>query len=158
MKRLFTGIASAAILAAVPSPSTAQTCRYVNLSVVAADLVYVDPLPGFYECISVPVIGTLRGTLFSCFRLADLFTSDAIWHDGNQAVLAAWWYDEIRTRDGTISIVERGMADLATGVQSTLMSISGGSGSFSEATGVLTLSPEWPNRTASTIQGTLCTP
>jgi hypothetical protein len=158
-RRIAATVAFAIVTAMPPAHAAGPSCQNHNLS-TSADLIQeIAPLPTFDVCISAPLFGTLRGTFISCFKFADLVTSDGIWHDGDASFLVGRWHDEFRTPDGDVAITERGVADLSSGLQATMMLVLGGTGRYEGASGVLTITPAWPERLAGiAIRGTICTP
>ena len=165
MNRLLVSAGLFLLCVGVPLAADAEVCEYHQLQLdYGASEILETPLPGYDVCGVFPKIrGTLNGRFTSCISFADIFPSDVLWGDGDYDYAATKWYDVIETRDGDLFLDERTMLKLGAPdeilFQVGLMEVTGGTGAFEGATGVLSLDQKWPNRLdLLVLKGYICTP
>ena len=118
-----------------------------------------EPLAGYDVCYSGTVRGTLKGQLITCFSFADFYTSDSLWGDTNFVYWIAKGTSFLKTSKGEIFFEERGVYDFATELAAGQGEVTGGTGSYQGATGVLQFRNKWPNRLDLFVyEGQICTP
>lgn len=158
MKRFLLIIVAAAFGTFFVQPAAAEDCKFQSFQ-TTGEFEDVES-PDYDLCVTLPVVGTIKGELLSCINFADVFPTDEIWGDDGFRFVAAKWFALFKTNKGEIYANEWGMFDFDTFVQSTIFEITGGTGDYEGATGVLTLSSKWPatKPDVSKLQGEICTP
>jgi hypothetical protein len=141
-----------------PRPPS-DRCVFYNILGDFAKLTFLDPpLSGYDLCAVIPVTGSIVGRLVSCLKLADVLTSDDVFRDGNTDFVGVRWYDVMESKRGTMIITERGWVDMTSSIQSSIMSIVGGTEAYVGASGVLVAAPEWSQDGMTfRIRGNVCT-
>ena len=160
MKKYLAVIISAAIGTFIAQTTAAENCQFHKIEFLTDTFKVIDdPLPGFDICGIGRVVGTINGQITSCVILSDLVPGNDIWGDGDFRFFAVKFFDVFETKDGTFQVDELGMLDFDTGFQSTMLDVTGGTGAYEGATGLLTMGPKWPNRgDVQLFQGEICMP
>ncbi len=159
------GLSAVAVIAALLAASVAAAaeCRSLNVSINFDEFQEIDPIGTFVFCGVFPVHGKVNGRdaqFLSCIREDDDFVaSDDIFGDGDFRFFATTFFDAFETAGGDLTLNERGWIDFDTELQSSIFEVTGGSGEFQGASGLLTGAPKWPKKLNQfRIQGEICTP
>jgi len=163
MKKYLVVIASVAMGALLMQPAAAENCKFHKIQLLADTFVVLEqPLPGFDWCGIGRVVGTINGHHTSCINFDDIKFSDDIWGDGDFRIVAIKFSDVFETKLGSFQVDERAFLDWGEGqssIAATMSVVTGGTGIYEGATGLLTMGPKWPDETKVQLyEGTICTP
>ena len=146
--------------AAAPWAVTAQDCQYHNAKIDFSTGEAIDP--GDYDfCFDgAKLVGTLNGTYGYCINDDTFVSSDTIFGDGWTQIETEKFESWVVTKTGTLVLREWAWYDGDFGVESGFAKVTGGTGAFEDAFGILPWSPRWPDRStfAYPLEGYICTP
>ncbi len=151
------GALVALMVIAWTSPALAETCKFHRFR--AAFELMDEPLADYDACYLNIVRGTINGQLISCYYETDFFPSDTLWGDGDYVYWMGKGDDFVETRKGEIFMVERAVFDLGAELATGQAVITGGTGAYENATGVLQFYNRYPHRLDLFVyEGYICTP
>lgn len=163
MKKSLVVIISVALGAFLIQPAAAENCQFHKMQLLNDTFViFEEPLPGFDWCGRGRVLGTINGYTTSCLKWDDIKFSDDIWGDSDYRFVAVKFFNVFETNLGTFQADERAFLDLDSGssnIAATMSEVTGGTGAYEGATGLLTMESTWPNEAKGQLyQGDICTP
>jgi hypothetical protein len=155
---LTTVVAVVALVAIVgSSPMLAEDCKFHKFR---AKFELMDqPLADYDACYFNKLRGTINGQMISCYYGADFIPSDFLWTDGNYDYWAGKGDDFVETSKGDILMEERAIFDLEEELATGQAVVTGGTGAYENASGVLQFYNRYPNRLDLFVyEGWICTP
>lgn len=157
--RTILAVASLAMAATI-QPAFAG-CNYVNTQVVLSAFAPAEGALPPLDCYSARMTGYFNGTLLTCVDVTTFAPFAPAYGSNGDDMAHGIWYDEFRTRDGTVRMREYGVFRQSDFAQISMAIIVGGDGKYADATGKLLLSTESHVPSGNPmvrINGEICTP